>query len=99
MDKDKALSIVLDAEGVFEIRDEVLRAYSLLHESKNWETICEVKYPELIPESPQLDLFGDLRNMSESEIKADLENLYSQLNIVEKSVSIRESERNDAMGR
>ena len=35
--------------------------------------------------------------MSESEIKADLENLYSQLNIVEKSVSIRESERNDAI--
>ena len=91
------LSIVLDAEGVFEIRDEVLRAYSMLNESKNWETICEIKYPELVPESPQLDLFGDLRNMSESEIKTDLENLYSQLNIVEKSVSVRESERNDAI--
>ena len=91
------LSIVLDAEGVFEIRDEIIRSYSLLNESKNWEKICEVKYPELIPESPQLDLFGDLRGMSESEIKADLENLYSQLNIVEKSVSIRESERNDAI--
>ena len=91
------LSIVLDAEGVFEIRDEVLRAYSMFNESKNWETICEIKYPELVPESPQLDLFGDLRNMSESEIKTDLENLYSQLNIVEKSVSVRESERNDAI--
>ena len=91
------LSIVLDAEGVFEIRDEVLRTYSLLNESKNWESICEIKYPELVLESPQLDLFGDLRNMSESEIKADLENLYSQLNVVEKSVSVRESERNDAI--
>jgi DNA polymerase sigma len=91
------LSVVLDAEGVFEIRDEVLRAHSLIHDSKDWDSICEIKYPELSYGTPQLDLFEDLRSKDTSEIKNELEQLYSALNVVEKSVSVRESERNDAI--
>ena len=41
------LSVVLDAEGVFEIRDEILRAHSFIHTLKDWDAICEIKYPEL----------------------------------------------------
>jgi len=91
------LSVVLDAEGVFEIRDEVLRAHALIHESNDWATICQIKYPELSYGTPQLDLFEDLRSKNESEIKEELQELFSHLNRVEKSVSVRESERNDAI--
>jgi len=91
------LSVVLDAEGVFEIRDEVLRANSFIHDLKDWETICEIKYPELSHGTPQLDLFEDLRSKDTSEIKEDLQELYNTLTVVEKSVSVRESERNDAI--
>lgn len=91
------LSIVLDAEGVFEIRDEVLRAYTLMHDLADWDAICEVKYPEISQLAPQLDLFQDLRNRETPKIKQDLEELYTLLGSVEKSVSVRESERNDAI--
>ena len=91
------LSIVLDAEGVFEIRDEVLRAYTLIHDLADWDAICEVKYPEISQLAPQLDLFQDLRNRETPKIKQDLEELYTLLGSVEKSVSVRESERNDAI--
>ncbi len=91
------LSVVLDAEGVFEIRDEVLRAYALINDSADWSTICEIKYPELSHGAPQLDLFEDLRGRDEAEIKKELQELYTALSSVEKSVSVRESERNDAI--
>lgn len=88
---------MLDAEGVFEIRDEVLRAYTLMHDLADWDAICEVKYPEISQLAPQLDLFQDLRNRETPKIKQDLEELYTLLGSVEKSVSVRESERNDAI--
>jgi predicted nucleotidyltransferase len=91
------LSVVLDAEGVFEIRDEVLRAHALIHDSTDWNTICEMKYPELSHGTPQLDLFEDLRGRDISEIKRELQDLYVALNSIEKSLSVRESERNDAI--
>lgn len=91
------LSVVLDAEGVFEIRDEVLRAHALIHHSTDWNTICEIKYPELSHGTPQLDLFEDLRGREVSEIKRELQDLYVALNNIENSVSVRESERNDAI--
>ena len=91
------LSVVLDADGVFEIRDEILRAHALIHELADWDTICEVKYPEVAQLAPQLDLFGDLRNRETSKIKEDLAELYTLLGEIEKSVSVRESERNDAI--
>lgn len=91
------LGRVLDVEGVFEIRDEVLRAYQLISESANWEIISEIKYPEMTPNEPQLDLFEDLRNQDDDKTKRDLESLYAQLKEIEKSVSVRESERNEAI--
>lgn len=81
------LSVVLDAEGVFEIRDEILRAHSFIHTLKDWDAICEIKYPELSYGTPQLDLFEDLRSKDTSEIKKQLQELYAALNVVEKSVS------------
>ena len=91
------LSIVLDAQGVYEIRDEVLRIYSMLNDSNDWANLCQIKYPELDFGAPQLDLFADLRGKQESEIKDDLEILYRDLAIIERSVSVRESERNEAI--
>lgn len=91
------LSILLDAAGVFEIRDEVLRANALLTEGADWQTICAVKYPETNIGAPQLDLFADLRDKPVSVIEQDLQKLYVSLGEVDKSVSVRESERNEAI--
>ena len=91
------LSIVLDAEGVYEIRDEVLRAFSLINKCSDWELICEPKYPNLVNNAPQLDLFEDLRNKQDAEIKLELEQFYTNLGLLEKRISARESERNEAI--
>ena len=90
------LSRVLDVEGIFEIRDEVLRAYQLISENTDWDTITEIKYPEITPNEPKLDLFEDLRNQEDDKIRQDLKILYEQLKVIENSVSVRESERSDA---
>ena len=66
------LSRVLDVEGVFEIRDEVLRAYQLISENTDWDTITEIKYPEITPNEPKLDLFEDLRNQEDDKTRQDL---------------------------
>ena len=91
------LSRVLDVEGVFEIRDEVIRAYQLISENTDWSIITEIKYPEITPNEPNLDLFEDLRNQDDDKTKHDLKILYEQLKEVEKSVLVRASERNDAI--
>ena len=91
------LSRVLDVEGIFEIRDEVLRAYKLISENTDWDTITEIKYPEITPNEPKLDLFEDLRNQEDDKTRQDLKILYEQLKVIENSVSLRESERSDAI--
>lgn len=91
------LSIVLDAEGVYEIRDEVLRAFSLINKYSDWGAICEPKYPNLVNNAPQLDLFEDLRSKQDAEIKLELEQLFAKLGLLEKRISARESERNEAI--
>ena len=91
------LSRVLDVEGVFEIRDEVIRAYQLISENTDWSIITETKYPEITPNEPTLDLFEDLRNQDDDKTKQDLKILYEQLKEIEKSVLVRESERNEAI--
>ena len=91
------LSVILDAGGVLEIRDEILRANLLIHEGENWSTICEPKYPESVINSPQLDLFHDLRSRPLEDIKFELKQLFDELAIIEKNISVRESERNNAI--
>ena len=88
---------MLDVEGIFEIRDEVLRAYQLISENTDWDTITEIKYPEITPNEPKLDLFEDLRNQEDDKTRQDLKILYEQLKVIENSVSVRESERSDAI--
>lgn len=91
------LSVVLDADGVFETRDELLRIKYLLTESVDWSTICEPKYPDTAIGAPQLDLFEDLRTKPESKIRENLQNLYDELAEIDRKVTVRESERNDAI--
>ena len=96
-DKLHDLSIVLDADGVFETRDELLRINFLLRESMDWSAICEPKYPDTAIGEPQLDLFEDLRSKPESEVRQNLQELYDKLAEIDRKVTIRESERNDAI--
>ena len=91
------LSVVLDADGVFETRDELLRTKYLLTESVDWSTICEPKYPDKAIGEPQLDLFEDLRTKPDSEVRENLQTLYGELAEIDRKVTVRESERNDAI--
>ena len=91
------LSVVLDADGVFETRDELLRIKYLLTESVDWSTICEPKYPDKAIGEPQLDLFEDLRTKPDSEVRENLQTLYGELAEIDRKVTVRESERNDAI--
>ena len=91
------LSVVLDADGVFETRDELLRMKYLLTESVDWSTICEPKYPDKAIGEPQLDLFEDLRTKPDSEVRENLQTLYGELAEIDRKVTVRESERNDAI--
>ena len=96
-DNDHDLSRVLDAEGVFSIRDEVIRAWILICQKSNWEQIVEIKYPELVPDSPKLDLFEDLRDKTDEEIKTSLQSLFAKLDTIEKDIEIREFERKESI--
>ncbi len=91
------LNALLNADGIMDIRNEVLRACHLISTKTSWTDLVAIKNHDLVPENPKLDLFEDLRSKDDSEIKIELEQLYSKLSEIEKHVSARESERNEAI--
>ena len=91
------LSRVLTPEGAYEIMDEIFRAKELLLDSKYWDKITETKYIERIPNKPNLDLFEDLRELDDNQIKSELEELYKQLDSIEIEIESRNKERKEAI--
>lgn len=91
------LSRVLTPEGAYEIIDEIFRAKELLLDSKYWDKITETKYIERIPNKPNLDLFEDLRELDDNQIKSNLEDLYKQLDSIEIEIESRNKERKEAI--
>ena len=91
------LSRVLTPEGAYEIIDEIFRARELLLDSKYWDKITETKYIERIPNKPNLDLFEDLRELDDNQVKSNLEELYKQLDSIEIEIESRNKERKEAI--
>ena len=91
------LSRVLRTEGVMDIREEFLRAYSIISSGGSWEELTKTKFPELVNETPNTDLFEDLRDVPKQDVIDKLENLQDNLHIVESKIKVRKSERNNAI--
>ncbi len=91
------LSRVLRTEGVMDIREEFLRAYNVLCDGGNWSELTKTKFPELVNDSPQTDLFEDLRDIPKQDVIDKLEILQDQLSVVESNIKVRKSERNNAI--
>ncbi len=91
------LSRVLRPEGVLEIRDEFLRAWNILKDGGDWKKLTETKFPELITDKPNTDLFEDLRLLPEQEIISKLDNLRKDLEQLDSELELRKIERNNAI--
>lgn len=91
------LSRVLRPDGAMEIREEFLRAFKILSEGGDWRKLTETKFPELVNDTANTDLFEDLRKMESQDVKEMLENLQSELSVLESEIEVRNSERKNAI--
>ncbi len=91
------LSRVLRPEGAMDIREEFLRAFKILTEGGDWKKLTETKFPELVNDSANTDLFEDLRIMPAQDVKDMLEDLQSELSVLESEIEIRNNERKNAI--
>ena len=91
------LSRVLRPDGAMEIREEFLRAFKILSEGGNWKQLTETKFPELVNDTANTDLFEDLRDMQTQDVKESLADLKSELSVLESEIEIRNNERKNAI--
>ncbi|MBT3420245.1 MAG: hypothetical protein HN433_03580 [Euryarchaeota archaeon] len=91
------LSRVLRPDGAMEIREEFLRAFKILSEGGDWRKLTETKFPELVNDTANTDLFEDLRKMESQDVKEILEDLQSELSVLESEIEVRNSERKNAI--
>ena len=91
------LSRVLRTEGVMDIQEEFLRAHKIISEGGSWAELTKTKFPELVNESPNTDLFEDLRDIPKQKVINKLEILQDELDVVESKIKVRKSERNNAI--
>ena len=91
------LSRVLRPDGAMDIREEFLRAFKILSEGGDWKKLTETKFPELVNDTANTDLFEDLRVMQTQDVKDMLEDLKSELSVLESEIGIRNNERKNAI--
>ena len=91
------LSRVLRPEGAMDIREEFLRAFKILSEGGDWKKLTETKFPELVNDTANTDLFEDLRTRSNQDVKDMLGDLQSELSVLESEIEIRNNERRNAI--
>tara|TARA_B100001564_G_scaffold70502_1_gene55950 strand:+ start:5942 stop:8020 length:2079 start_codon:yes stop_codon:yes gene_type:complete len=90
------LSRVLRPEGAMEIREEFLRGFKIISEGGDWKKLTETKFPELINDTVNTDLFEDLRTITIQDAKDMLADLQSELSVLNSELEIRTNERNNA---
>ena len=83
-DLSRDLSSVLRAEGLFDIRNELLRALSLISKNDNYSSICELKSPDKFSIFERKDIFEDLRNVERHVLENKKQSLETELKSVEK---------------
>ena len=91
------LSRVLRPEGALDIREEFLRAWAILNDGGDWQKITKTKYPELVSDTPNTDLFEDLRQLPEKEITDKLVRLRTDLENIDVELELRKVERKNAI--
>ena len=77
------LSRVVRAEGAMSIQNEFMRIVELLANGSTWKEICE---PVMEIDEEPSDLFHDLRSTSPDEVSTRLEQLKSDLEVVEMQI-------------
>lgn len=96
-DLNRDLSSVLRAEGLFDIKDELLRALSLIAKNDNYSSICELKSPEKFSIFEKKDIFEDLRGVDKHVLENKKQALENELKSVEGRIESARSERNQAL--
>ena len=96
-DLSRDLSSVLRAEGLFDIKNELLRALSLISKNDNYSSICELKSPDKFSIFERKDIFEDLRNVERHVLENKKQSLETELKSVEKRVESARNERSQAL--
>ena len=87
-DLKRDLSTVLRAEGIMDIREEMLRMWLGICEGHSWKDLCAPRNPNKNISDTKLDLFHDLRGKAEKEINTSITNYTLQLKQVEKKIAV-----------
>lgn len=92
-DLKRDLSTVLRAEGIMDIREEILRMWFGICQGQSWKQLCQLRNPDSHISDERLDLFHDLRGKDESEINASITSHNIKLEQVEKKIELCADER------
>lgn len=95
-DLKRDLSTVLRAEGIMDIREEILRMWFGICEGYSWKKLCALRNPDKHISDKQLDLFHDLRGKAEKDINSTITNYTIQLEQVEKKIVVCTDEKEKA---
>tara|TARA_B110000240_G_scaffold165642_1_gene186515 strand:- start:798 stop:2177 length:1380 start_codon:yes stop_codon:yes gene_type:complete len=95
-DLKRDLSTVLRAEGIMDIREEILRMWFGICEGYSWKELCALRNPDKHISDKQLDLFHDLRGKAEKDINSTITNYTIQLEQVEKKIAVCSDEKEKA---
>jgi len=87
-DLKRDLSTVLRAEGIMDIREEILRMWFGICEGNSWKQLCELRNPDKHVFDNKVDIFHDLRGKAEKEINSKITNYTIQLEQVEKKIVV-----------
>ena len=96
-DLDHDLSRVVRAVGELKIRDELLRAAVMFGKGSTWKEICQTVDPDRMKNLQPEDLFHDLRNKSDNDVKNMLTKVKGEMEALTIRVDALESERKSAI--
>ena len=96
-DLDHDLSRVVRAVGELKIRDELLRAAVMFGKGSTWKEICQTVDPDRMKNLQPEDLFHDLRNKSDNDVKNMLAKVKGEMDALTIRVEALESERQSAI--
>ena len=87
------LSRVVRAMGELRIRNELIRAARMIGEGATWKAICETVNPERLEHIEPEDLFFDLRDKSDHDVKNMREKVAAEMDALDKRIEALEAER------
>jgi len=95
-DLKRDLSTVLRAEGIMDIKEEILRMWFGICEGHSWKELCALRNPDKHISDKKLDIFHDLRGKAKAEITTTITNYTIQLEQIENKITVCIDERKKA---